>query len=89
LRILCYHGFELENEVSFRPKLFIKRETFLRRLVTLQQYKFCVIPLAKAINSLQTNTLQANTVVITIDDGFYGVLACATPILKKFKFSSE
>ena len=27
LRILCYHGFELQDESSFRPKLFMTRAT--------------------------------------------------------------
>jgi len=86
LRILCYHGFELENETSFRPKLFIKRDTFLRRLEVLRQYQFCVVPLGEAIKKMKAKSLPDRAVVITIDDGFFGVLSCATPLLRQYGF---
>lgn len=86
LRILCFHGFELENETSFRPKLFIKKDTFQRRLATLQSENYLVLPLGEAIDHLKKDSLPPNAVVLTIDDGFCGVFSCAAPILKEYRY---
>ncbi len=86
LRILCYHGFELENETTFRPKLFIKKETFRRRLSTLYQHHYPILGLEEAIARLKSGSLPSNAVVITIDDGFWGVSSCAAPLLKQFGY---
>jgi peptidoglycan/xylan/chitin deacetylase (PgdA/CDA1 family) len=86
LRILCYHGFAVANETDFRPKLFISRDTFRRRLDLLNEYRFPVISLNEALTGLYEDTLPENAVVLTIDDGFWSVLAQAVPILKHHGF---
>ena len=86
LQILCYHGFETYDENSFRPKLFIKKETFNSRLELIRKYKFPVLPLDDALNKLRNNKLPRNTIVITIDDGFYSVLNVAANILNAYKY---
>ncbi len=84
LQILCYHGFEMLDESNFRPMLFIKKETFSRRLELIAKYNFPVIPLGEALVKLRLNTLPRNSIVITIDDGFYSVLNVAANILKSY-----
>ncbi len=86
LRILCYHGFEIEDETSFRPKLFIKEGTFRRRLSFLSRHKYPVVGLEEGIAKLQDGSLPSNAIVITIDDGFKSVSSCAAPNLRAFGF---
>jgi peptidoglycan/xylan/chitin deacetylase (PgdA/CDA1 family) len=86
LRILCYHAFELDDESRFRPQLFMSRARFARRLDTLRRAGFVVLPLAEALARLRRGDLPANSVVITIDDGFWSVLGVAAPELSSRGF---
>lgn len=86
LRILCYHGFSLQNEELFVPGLFIRMEEFKRRLKYLKRYNYQVITLDQAYVALQSKQLPDDSVVLTIDDGFYGVHKLAAPMLKQFNF---
>lgn len=83
LKILCYHGFELKDECAFRPQLFIKPEQFDQRLAMLRRLGMRVAPLDEAVNQLYTGTLPANSVAITVDDGFHSTATLAAPLLKK------
>jgi peptidoglycan/xylan/chitin deacetylase (PgdA/CDA1 family) len=85
LLILCYHGFDLGGESRFRPKLFMTGETFAARLRALRERKAVILGLSEALTRLGQGTLPANSVVITIDDGFHSVYAVALPILEKFQ----
>jgi peptidoglycan/xylan/chitin deacetylase (PgdA/CDA1 family) len=84
LQILCYHGFELCDETSFKPLLFIKGTTFAARLALLRRWGCVVLPLDEAIARLRAGTLPPNAVAITIDDGFASTLMVAAPLLKRF-----
>src|SRR6185295_5721806 len=86
LRILCYHGFTLDDESEFRPGLFIRPETFARRMRYLASRGYPVLSLQQAMAALDRGPLASNAVVITIDDGFYSVAAKAAPILKSYDF---
>jgi peptidoglycan/xylan/chitin deacetylase (PgdA/CDA1 family) len=86
LRILCYHGFALSDESDFRPKLFMRRETFEARMRYLSKQGYPVLSLQQACNALANGSLPDAAVAITIDDGFYSVLRCAVPILKERSF---
>jgi peptidoglycan/xylan/chitin deacetylase (PgdA/CDA1 family) len=79
--ILAYHGFELVDETSFRPKLFIKSSTFKQRLRYLQQHCNVI-----KLEDLGNGKKPKNSVVITIDDGWASTLTLASPILKSFDF---
>jgi peptidoglycan/xylan/chitin deacetylase (PgdA/CDA1 family) len=83
LLILCYHGFELVDESSLRPQLFMRGETFSRRLDILRRYQTVVLDLQESLEMLQQSTIPANAAVITIDDGFYSVKAVAVPLLER------
>ena len=79
--ILSYHGFEVLNESSFRPKLFIKGTTLEKRLQYLR--KHCNVIKLK---NLGGDSKLLNSVVITIDDGWASTLTIAEPLFKQFDF---
>lgn len=74
LRILCYHGISLDDEHEFRRKLFMRSETFRRRLDILARYGFPVLGLHEAVERLERGDLPPNAVVLTFDDGWRGCL---------------
>jgi peptidoglycan/xylan/chitin deacetylase (PgdA/CDA1 family) len=86
LLILCYHGFEINNESQFRPQLFIKKDTFEHRLKLLNRKSSYIVSLDQAVQALESDNLPDNSVVITIDDGFYSVLSIAFPLLRQYDF---
>jgi peptidoglycan/xylan/chitin deacetylase (PgdA/CDA1 family) len=86
LRILCYHGFELVDETSFRNKLFIKSGTFEQRLATIRKMGLKVLSLDAAVDQLYGGTLPDAAVVITVDDGFHSFAQVAAPKLARYRF---
>lgn len=85
LLILCFHGFELDDESRFRPKLFMRPEVFRGRLETIRMRGFQVLALPDAVKRLENGSLPNNSVVLTIDDGFASTLKKAAPLLKQFE----
>lgn len=88
IRILCYHGFSLRNEEEFVPGLFIKPDIFEERMKYLRDNKYNVISLEDAYTAAKSGNIADDSVVITLDDGFYSVYACALPIFKKYDLPS-
>ncbi|MBN2070332.1 MAG: polysaccharide deacetylase family protein [Candidatus Krumholzibacteriota bacterium] len=86
LRILCYHGFEIEDESHLYPLTFMTAGIFDRRLRFLKENAFNVIPVQDALALLQKDELPPDSVVITIDDGFYSTFKIAAPMLKEYSF---
>ena len=86
LRILCYHGFAIDDECSFSRRTFISSETFTRRLAYLKKGGFPVLVLEEALDALEDGTLSPDAIVITIDDGFYSVKSSAFPLLAEHGF---
>jgi peptidoglycan/xylan/chitin deacetylase (PgdA/CDA1 family) len=86
LRILCYHGFSLDDEHLFRPKLFMTRELFEQRLAKISKMRFSVIGLDKAVRMFESKKNMTNCLVLTIDDGWQGVGDIAWPLLKQYGF---
>ncbi len=88
LRILCYHAFALrDEEVRFRPGLFISLPTFTRRLRTLKS-SYSVIGLSAGLAALDRGALGSCSVVITIDDVFDSVATQAVPLLEQFAMTA-
>lgn len=86
LRILCYHGFALGDENSFRPKLFMNAKVFEKRLAFLKAHDYPVLFLEEALSRFDSNSLPSCATVITIDDGFYSVFSLAAKALKEYAF---
>jgi peptidoglycan/xylan/chitin deacetylase (PgdA/CDA1 family) len=86
LRILCYHNFDDSDAVSFRPKLFIRPDTFAKRLDYLKTKQYPVIGIKEAVQMLADDTIPPCGTVITIDDGWYGIEAFAHKPLRDRDF---
>lgn len=86
LRIICYHGFEAVDEARFRPKLFMKSETFGARVHAIQRMGFNVLSLDAAVDAMYRATLPDRALVITVDDGFAAFATAAAPALKRHGF---
>jgi len=83
LRILCYHGFSVADEFRVLPFMFMRQETFERRMNLLRRRSIPVIPLGAAIKRLQNDAIQDAETVITLDDGWASNLTIALPILER------
>ena len=88
LRILCYHAFSQHDEHVFRPKLFMRGNTFRRRLEALKRGKYPILALDDAMAKLTSGGLPDCATVITIDDGFPSVYRYAAQSLAVFAFPS-
>lgn len=86
LRILCYHGFSVGNEFLRLPGMFMRRETFARRMAILDRAGLPVISLDEAVDKLKANLIKNSEVVITFDDGWATNLSIAYPILQAHRF---
>ena len=86
LRILCYHGFSFCDESSFRPRLFMRSETFRIRMQYLSSHNYPVVTLQQACEGLANGSLPDGAVAITIDDGFFSVFHSAWPVLQMHGF---
>ena len=86
LLILCYHGIALEEEYKWMPSVYMRPELFERRLQTLRDGQYNVLPLATGIEGLYRGNLAPRSVAITFDDGMYDFLSRAFPLLKDYGF---
>ena len=88
LRVLAYHGFELADEAAFRPAMYMKRETFKRRLQLIERMGFHVVTLDAAVEQMQRGQLEPDQLVITCDDGWASFALLAQPELQRHGFPS-
>jgi peptidoglycan/xylan/chitin deacetylase (PgdA/CDA1 family) len=86
LRILCYHGFSIVDEHEVMPLVFMRRETFERRMQILKRRRIPVISLADAVNKLKAGKVDRAETVITFDDGWSSNLSVAAPVLEALHF---
>lgn len=86
LRILAYHGFSIGDEYRCMPAMFMRGETFKRRMATLARMGFPVVSLDEAVDKLRANKIKNAETVITLDDGWASNLSIAYPILKAHQF---
>lgn len=78
-RILCYHGFAYRDEHRFVPQLFMRPETFRRRLDRIARHGFTWVTLEELVDRLETGTPVDGLVVLTVDDGWTGFRRFAWP----------
>ncbi len=86
LLILCYHGFELEDEASWWPGVFISRETLSARMALLESRGFQVLSLNDALTRMYENRLPHNSIVITVDDGFKSTVSHFFPVIELYQY---
>jgi len=86
LRILCYHGFSLGDEHEVAPVMFMRAETFERRMRILKKRGIPVVPLEQGVRRLQRGEIGNAETVITFDDGWVSNLTIAIPILERFGY---
>lgn len=84
LRILGYHGIWF-SEGHFGNRLFMAPDTFERRMRWLADSGYPVLPLGRAIEHKDENSLPDNAVVITIDDAWYGSYRHMLPTLTRLE----
>jgi peptidoglycan/xylan/chitin deacetylase (PgdA/CDA1 family) len=89
LRILCYHGFSILDEHEVMPHVFMRRETFVRRMQILKRRRIPVIGLAEGLNRLAAGTVGNAETVITLDDGWASNLSVAAPVLEALQFPAS
>ena len=87
LRILCYHGFDPDGESMFTD-IFMTPKRFRERMLWLKSEGYQVLSLGEATRLLQAGALPADSVVLTIDDGFHSVYKYAVPILQEMGFTA-
>jgi peptidoglycan/xylan/chitin deacetylase (PgdA/CDA1 family) len=85
LRILCYHGFSISDEHELAPYVFMRTQTFARRMHLLRKRGLAVISLDEAVGRLRTGAITAGETVITFDDGWASDLL-VMPILENQGF---
>jgi peptidoglycan/xylan/chitin deacetylase (PgdA/CDA1 family) len=84
VRILCYHGVWIADDAYGGDQMFIRPQTFESRLRLLKAQKFQVISLDDAFEGLRGHkALPDDSVVITIDDGWFGTFAHMLPALRQ------
>ena len=72
--------------LDFCPSYSLTPKFFSARMRYLKERGYNVITLDQAVEALRTGTVPHDAVVLTIDDGFYGVYSQAAPILQHYDF---
>ena len=85
LRVLAYHGLWTTPGFQYGDRLFISPEQFERRMTWLRRSRYPVLALDDAITALASGTLPANSVVITIDDGWKSTFTHMLPVLERLQ----
>ena len=85
VKILGYHNIAKGNELRFRPELFIHPHTFEERIQYLLENHYTLLPLSRAVQCLKCGRIPPRALVITFDDGWYGIYRYARPILEKYR----
>jgi peptidoglycan/xylan/chitin deacetylase (PgdA/CDA1 family) len=84
IRILCYHGVWRGSDRFAGDSMFILEGTFESRLALLRRLNFNVISLNEAVAALRgEGSVPPDSVVITIDDGWYSTYAHMLPGLTR------
>ncbi|HEX7788413.1 MAG TPA: polysaccharide deacetylase family protein [Methylomirabilota bacterium] len=81
LLILAYHGLAQADEDRWRPKLFMSRVTFQRRLALIRQWGVPIVSLGDGLDHLKRNSEQPYAITLTFDDGYSNFASLAAPEL--------
>jgi peptidoglycan/xylan/chitin deacetylase (PgdA/CDA1 family) len=86
LKIVCYHGFALDDEHEVDPRMFVSAATLRARMALLRDRGYRVISLEEGVERLVRGELEPDSVVITTDDGWHGTVSVGAPIFREFGF---
>lgn len=89
LRILCYHSFSIGDEHGLDPVMFIRAQTFERRMQLLRKLRIPVVRLDDAVRRLPAGAICNAETVITFDDGWVSNLTIGAPILDRYGFPAS
>jgi len=89
LRILCYHSFSLGDEHELDPVMFMRAETFEKRMRILKKRRIPILTLEEAVRKLQEDRIRNAETVVTFDDGWLSNLTVAAPILEKHHYPAS
>jgi peptidoglycan/xylan/chitin deacetylase (PgdA/CDA1 family) len=78
---LAYHGIAQVDEDRWRPKLFMNRDTFRRRLEAIRHWRVPVVGLDDGLDRLRADPGAPYALTITFDDGYYNFASLAAPAL--------
>ena len=84
LMILCYHGVAVADEHEWSPTLYVSQDQLRRRLSTLRQGGYNVLPLNEGTRRLYDGTLPPRSVALSFDDGAVDFERRALPLLREF-----
>lgn len=85
LRILCYHGIWTSDGPPHGECLFMRPEQFAERMRWLAASHYHVVDLDEAVARLADDTLPANAVALTIDDGWRSTYTHMLPVLERLR----
>lgn len=80
LFIVCYHGISQEDEHKFKGSVFISKELFMDRINYFAK-STNVLALEDALERMYTKDLPNNSVVVTVDDGWYSTVKDIQPAM--------
>ena len=80
---MCYHGFSIGDEFTFLPHMFMRAQTFERRMHIVKRWRLPVLRLDEAVRRLRAKTINSAEIAITFDDGWASNLTIGLPILEK------
>lgn len=87
-RILCYHGIAVEDEYQLFPGVFMRSNTFARRMALVAKWGYKPVSLDELYRQHQAGQYNKDTLVITIDDGWAAIEQGMLPTLKKYGFNA-
>lgn len=90
VRILCYHGGCLGDEINYNPKLFCSSNTLAARMLWLESNGFNIVTLDELarLASNPPGGRPSLTTAITFDDGWYSTASELIPVLGKMGIPS-
>jgi peptidoglycan/xylan/chitin deacetylase (PgdA/CDA1 family) len=87
LPILCYHGVWLGGSEFAGDSMFMQALTFEARLALIKRLGYRVITLDEAVDMLSgKRAWSKNSIVITIDDGWFSTYQAMLPALRRHGF---
>lgn len=84
LFIVCYHGVSTRDEHDWNGELYVPPDHLRRRLRSLRDNDYNILPLAEACRRLTEGSLPPRSVAVTFDDGAVDFATTAVPVLREF-----